>query len=241
MATEQLGGEQIGFIGLGSGWGLAVLGKPLLDTVKKVLGYQRRDAIRDNDVTERVFTNIPTIGQHTLDGAIVDGLALGIGKVTADATVELVNSINSGDKKVLNIGFAGIEKAGDNTVEKTYTEAVSVAEMPSSALFGTWSGKFNYRVDFIEAKPVNLISFTIDNELGGTFQAEEGMTWVEWVNSNYNTGEFYHYSDFNSIMIDYNGSRYSIIEAEAGVSVNANTVIDDTLTYDLMYKMSVND
>ena len=60
------------------------------------------------------------------------------------------NSINSNDKKVLNIGFAGIEKAGDNTEAKSYTEAVSVAAMPADALFGTWSGKFNYNVEFVQ-------------------------------------------------------------------------------------------
>jgi len=32
----------------------------------------------------------------------------------------------------------------------------------------------------------NLITFTIDNSV--TYQAEEGMTWGEWVNSKYNTG-----------------------------------------------------
>lgn len=34
----------------------------------------------------------------------------------------------------------------------------------------------------------NLISFTID---GITFQAEEGMTWGKWVESEYNTDNFY--------------------------------------------------
>ena len=64
-------------------------------------------------------------------------------KVTADASVELTNSINAADKHTLAITFPGIEKAGDNTVEKTYTETVAVAEMPENAIFGTWSGKFN--------------------------------------------------------------------------------------------------
>ena len=100
MTTEQLGSEQIGFICFGSGWGLAVLGKPLLDTVKKVLGYQRGDAIRDNDVTERVFTNIPTIGQHTLDGSIVDGLSLGIGDTLG---IEVVPNLGDGSTLVIHL------------------------------------------------------------------------------------------------------------------------------------------
>lgn len=32
-----------------------------------------------------------------------------------------------------------------------------------------------------------MISFTID---GASYQAEEGMTWAEWVASSYNTGDF---------------------------------------------------
>lgn len=35
---------------------------------------------------------------------------------------------------------------------------------------------------------VNLITFTVD---GMTFQAEEGMTWEEWCESEYNTDNFY--------------------------------------------------
>ena len=42
---------------------------------------------------------------------------------------------------------------------------------------------------------VTLISFTInDNE----YQTEEGMTWGEWVDSEYNTGEFSNVSDYIS-------------------------------------------
>ena len=33
-----------------------------------------------------------------------------------------------------------------------------------------------------------MISFTI---AGTSYQAEEGMTWEQWVNSSYNTGGFY--------------------------------------------------
>ncbi len=34
----------------------------------------------------------------------------------------------------------------------------------------------------------NLITFTVD---GVTYQAEEGMTWAEWCESEYNTNSFY--------------------------------------------------
>ena len=41
----------------------------------------------------------------------------------------------------------------------------------------------------VEEEAVNLITFTIE---GTTYQAEDGMTWVEWVDSSYNTGGYYN-------------------------------------------------
>lgn len=130
-------------------------------------------------ITVPALLNPGQSGDVTLSGTWASDHTV---KVTADKTVELVNSINNSDKKVLNISFAGIEKAGDNTQSRTYTEAVSVAEMPSDALFGTWSGKFNYNVELDDG--VALQTFTID---GTEYQAKEGMTWAEWIESEYNT------------------------------------------------------
>ena len=137
------------------------------------------DTNREYTITVPALLNPGQSGTVTLKGMWASNETI---KVTADATVELTNSINPNDKKVLNIGFNGIEKAGDNTVEKTYTESVSVAAMPADALFGIWSGKFNYNVEYVE--PVKLITFTI---AGTEYQAEEGMDWNEWKNSEYNT------------------------------------------------------
>ena len=66
--------------------------------------------------------------------------------VSADANVVLTNSINAQDTKTLTVTFGGITLAGDNNVAVSDTEAVSVADI-SDALFGTWSGKFNYNVE----------------------------------------------------------------------------------------------
>lgn len=139
-------------------------------------------------------------------------------KVTADANVVLTNSINAADQKTLAITFAGIEKAGDNVEEKTYTETVAVAAMPTDALFGTWSGKFNYNVDFIEEETATLISFTISST---EYQAVEGMTWEQWVDSEYNApdsdgykftisyGGIVHPFDNEPIALDKNGDEYA--------------------------------
>ena len=106
--------------------------------------------------------------------------------VTADENVTLVNSILESDTKTLKVTFDGISETGDNTKTLSFTEDVAVANI-SNALFGTWSGKFNYNVSVADYAPVNLISFTID---GTSYQAEEGMTVGEWAISQYNTGGF---------------------------------------------------
>lgn len=50
-------------------------------------------------------------------------------KVTADASVDMLNSINNADKKTLTVTFAGIELAGSNTATVTDNEAVSVSDI----------------------------------------------------------------------------------------------------------------
>ncbi len=136
-------------------------------------------------------------------------------KVTADANVVLTNSINAADTKTLDIGFAGIEKAGDNTEEKTYTEAVSVAAMPADALFGTWSGKFNYNVEFVA--PVELITFTYMNTHPIVCTAEKGMTWEEFVNSEYNVDGF----------VIRDGSIYCGDSAAVSVTTPNDTIVEN--------------
>lgn len=41
---------------------------------------------------------------------------------------------------------------------------------------------------------VTLINFSVNK--AGSFQAEEGMTWEQWVTSDYNTGGFYLDGDY---------------------------------------------
>ena len=71
--------------------------------------------------------------------------------VTADKTVELVNSLNSLDKRTLNVTFGGISESGNDFSSQTFEENISVSTMPSDVLFGTWTGKFNYSVEIANA------------------------------------------------------------------------------------------
>lgn len=67
--------------------------------------------------------------------------------VTADTSVELTNSIDANDKEVLDVIFQGIELQGSDIERVIQEEPIKVASI-SNALFGTWSGKFNYNVEF---------------------------------------------------------------------------------------------
>lgn len=118
--------------------------------------------------------------------------------VTADETVTLANSINANDTKTLDIDFAGIELAGSNTADVSATVEVGVAGI-ENALFGTWSGTFYYQVGMEDN--VSLIEFTIDGVL---YQARPGMTWNEWVISEFNVNNYFaEYVDYGAYAGEY--------------------------------------
>lgn len=52
---------------------------------------------------------------------------------------------------------------------------------------GYYTRAYGFSVRPVQDKQGGLINFTID---GTSYQAEEGMTWGEWVNSSYNTNDF---------------------------------------------------
>lgn len=128
--------------------------------------------------------------------------------VTADKDVILTNSINAADEKVLTVTFPGIELPGSNTAAVSDTKVVSVADI-EAALFGTWEGVFEYNVEMVDA--VELISFTVDvydedADDGYTeriYQAVNGMTWGQWVDSKYNIDGFEKSDNEGTVYISY--------------------------------------
>ena len=95
-------------------------------------------------------------GTVTLQGTWADNRII---TVTAEPTVTLTNSIKAEDQKVLNVHFDGISEAGSNIGSQTFTEGVSVDDI-TNALFGTWSGKFNYNVDVTDTFTAETASGT---------------------------------------------------------------------------------
>ena len=151
--------------------------------------------------------------------------------VTADDDVTLTNSINAADQKVLDVTFAGIEKAGDNTATVTATEAVSVANI-ENALFGTWSGKFNYNVEMVVEEPIAVLSFRMfreENEMvveDKTYNFEPGMTWEDWLGSEYNTDNYEIISGFPGCEKD--GKTYTMFIFDGKmVGVQCSDIIEE--------------
>lgn len=56
--------------------------------------------------------------------------------------------------------------------------------------------EYDGTVTITEAEPENLMSFTID---GTEYRAKDGATWLEWVNSEYNTAGYYCSSAYDHV------------------------------------------
>ena len=72
----------------------------------------------------------------------------------------------------------------------------------------------------IEKMPKLMISFTI---AGTTYQAEDGMTWGDWVESEYNTGG-YRYSSSSSSWIG-DSTNSGILCGAAGSILTNNMIV----------------
>ena len=103
MTTEQLGGQQIGFVCLGSGGCFSVLLQLLLYPFKQVKGNNGRDAVGNDGITECILTNIAAVAEHMLDRPIGQGTAFGVRQPLA---VEVVSNLGQGMSFVVHLkGF----------------------------------------------------------------------------------------------------------------------------------------
>lgn len=171
--------------------------------------------------------------------------------VTADDDVTLTNSINAADQKVLDVTFAGIELTGSNTESVSDTKQVAVANI-TDAIFGTWSGTFNYNVAMSDVaggtetptpdpdegddgEDVTLITFAVTNgyegEAIGTYQAEKGMTWAEWVESDYNTEGYSLHNDNSGIATSANERVQFQFVSSGGPVKPSDTIAPSTNAY----------
>lgn len=93
--------------------------------------------------------------------------------VTAPSTVEVTNGIQ---KTNVNVSFAGIESLGSDLEEMNVPVSISIDD--GGIKFGEWTGIIEYNVDLISPMEFKLSSLTLN--------ANKGMTWAAWINSDYN-------------------------------------------------------
>lgn len=65
----------------------------------------------------------------------------------------------------------------------SWYKTITLTAEPTNQAFITW-----LKANATKQGAVSLITFTID---GTTYQAEDGMTWEQWLSSEYNTGSYY--------------------------------------------------
>lgn len=82
---------------------------------------------------------------------------------------------------------------------------------------------YNRRCGTLSApETITLISFAID---GTTYQAEEGMTWAEWVESEYNTDGLYDVLSTNGSIVRTDKPFYMYLNSS--VVYNVDTIVAD--------------
>ena len=84
VAAEQLGGQQIFFLGFRPGRGVLILLHPLLHPFKQFFGNDGRHRIRDDHVLVVVLADVLPIFQHGVEAAVPEGI------VAAGANAPLV-------------------------------------------------------------------------------------------------------------------------------------------------------
>lgn len=147
---------------------LALVGVMALSMVPTAMAGLAEDWLPDDTNDYTAGTKVEYVGQGSESYTITVPAQLApgdSGDVIAAATipsnrrltvetpyyVTLKNSINKDDKKDLTIYFDGIELIGSNTESLSKTESVSIADI-NGALFGVWSGHFDYRVVVMDYK-----------------------------------------------------------------------------------------
>jgi hypothetical protein len=149
----------------------------------------------NHGTSDTTFELTPNI-LHVWDN--VDALTLTIGDEIAGVANEFFLQFTSGSEPTTLILPDSIKFNSDFTVEANKIYQISILNGLGTVM--SWENNL-----------IKLITFTVD---GVEYQAEETMTWEEWVNSEYNTDGFYISNNLtykgDKFIYDY-GEPYTII------------------------------
>lgn len=150
--------------------------------------------------------------------------------VTVEYNGSVVATIENGNKATLPIKDLKMktdivitvpeaEVAADSPLPiEVSTEAEMTALLTSGEVGGVYkytgtTGTYENGALYVLEEEASLISFTID---GTSYQAEEGMTWGEWVESEYNTDGFIIFNSIyvgnDSYVIEVDTEDYAVVE-----------------------------
>ncbi len=139
--------------------------------------------------------------------------------VTASQEIDMVNSINSTDKKTLAVTFDGIGARGSNTTALTVTKQIVVADFDSKPLFGEWSGLIEYNAE-IETRIVNLA--------GTIWQMNEQINNYEWTASAVDNNKSFTYVSCDD---NYCGAYNQFYSAHGALSFHFDAAGANTPVY----------
>ena len=142
-------------------------------------------------------------------------------KISAPETIEVTDGTKTTN---VNVSFAGIESKGNDLEEMNVPVSISIDD--GGIKFGKWTGTIVYDVELETEK----IAFTLN---GTEYQAEYGMTFGDWVDSEYNT--------INAKLVDNNDTNHTLlVKTEAdkifmynGSFINSKTPVTDGLAVTL--------
>ena len=125
------------------------------------------------------------------DANLANGTAVSVTATSANyanGSWYLVNTKDSSDKIAYTIGTTDgandVASGSEVLSADSATSAAFYITISDTSRVGTFTDTITFTSEIIDA--AKLISFTIDFLEGYTFQAEEGMTWGEFIESDYN-------------------------------------------------------
>ena len=114
----------------------------------------------------------------------------------------------------------------EKLITKTQLCATATRTQQSVSALEAAVAALEARVAALEAANVTLISFTID---GTSYQAEEGMTWAQWVESEYNTNGYLSVS--GNYIYSSADNRYHLVTEDVDDVLSSDAITSDGKYY----------
>lgn len=174
------------------------------DTGKKDRYHNPLVAYTDR-VREIFYTiTVPATLEAGQSGTVTANGAWHSGQVLKVSVPESIAVSYNGQSIDVGVTFDDINQRGNDISVMNITKDISLEDV--SATFGTWTGVIEYNVEVAELITFSISKRGLDDER--TYYAEDGMTYLDWINSDYNTDG---YIQFNGMLAIYhndeNGDR----------------------------------